>query len=223
MPRINTNEYDGDPDVYCRWFLRLSGLDNLFARVVRLSRPSPRNAETWQQCLDERLKGWSVSVCQIASDEAKALIALAEGRLGIHHSPDLFHVQHESVQATSGAGRSDGTGSRGRRQCPAAPHRAACSTRGLPGAMPAKHARCGIAAASGGVRCRGDGGPATADGLSGASTTGHRGAARGVARLPPIDLQTALPVTASEVDRRLNGHFDRLDEIATVVNLDIGP
>jgi hypothetical protein len=35
------------------------------------------------------------------SDETKALIAHAETRLGAQHSPDLFHVQHETVQATS--------------------------------------------------------------------------------------------------------------------------
>jgi len=60
-----------------------------------------RDAESWSQALDQRLAGWSVTVCQVASDEAKALIAHAEQHLGAHHSPDLFHVQHETVQATS--------------------------------------------------------------------------------------------------------------------------
>src|SRR5258708_14842096 len=54
-----------------------------------------RDADTWKQCLDERLTSWSVHVCQVTSDEAKALITLAEERLGAHHSPDLFHVQHD--------------------------------------------------------------------------------------------------------------------------------
>ncbi len=39
--------------------------------------------------------------CQVTSDEAKALIAHAEQTLGAHHSPDLFHVQQDLVQATS--------------------------------------------------------------------------------------------------------------------------
>jgi len=60
-----------------------------------------RDAETWNRCLDERLAGWSVTVIQVASDEAKALIAHAEGHLGAHHSPDLFHVQQDLVHATS--------------------------------------------------------------------------------------------------------------------------
>jgi hypothetical protein len=59
-----------------------------------------RDAETWNQALDERLAGWSVTVWQVTSDEAKALIAHAEKHLGAQHSPDLFHVQHETVQAT---------------------------------------------------------------------------------------------------------------------------
>ena len=60
-----------------------------------------RDAETWSRCLDERLAGWSITVCQVTSDQAKALIAQAEEHLGAHHSPDLFHVQHDTVQATS--------------------------------------------------------------------------------------------------------------------------
>jgi hypothetical protein len=62
--------------------------------------PHPDTA-TWTQCLDERLAGWSVTVCQVTSDEAKAQIAHAEQALGAHHSPDLFHVQQDLVQATS--------------------------------------------------------------------------------------------------------------------------
>jgi len=60
-----------------------------------------RDTATWTQCLDERLAGWSVTVCQVTSDEAKALIAHAEQALGAHHSPELFHVQQDLVQATS--------------------------------------------------------------------------------------------------------------------------
>jgi hypothetical protein len=62
---------------------------------------SQRDAGTWSRCLDERLVGWSVTVCQVTSDEAKALIAHAEQALGAHHSPDLFHVQQDIVHATS--------------------------------------------------------------------------------------------------------------------------
>ena len=50
--------------------------------------------------MDERLTGLPVTVLQVTSDEAKALIRHAEFCLGAHHSPDLFHVQHETVKAT---------------------------------------------------------------------------------------------------------------------------
>ena len=60
-----------------------------------------RDAETWNRCLDERLAGWSVTVCQVTSDEASALIAHTQQHLGAHHSPDLFHVQQDTVRAVS--------------------------------------------------------------------------------------------------------------------------
>jgi hypothetical protein len=59
-----------------------------------------RDAATWDRCMDERLTGLPVTVLQVTSDEAKALIRHAEFCLGAHHSPDLFHVQHETVKAT---------------------------------------------------------------------------------------------------------------------------
>ena len=60
-----------------------------------------RDAETWNRCLDERLAGLPITVCQVTSDLAKALVAHAEVHLGAHHSPDLFHVQYDTVRATS--------------------------------------------------------------------------------------------------------------------------
>ena len=62
-----------------------------------------RDAETWQQCTSMKLAALPVTVCQVTSDAAQALIAHAETCLGAHHSPDLFHVQHDTVHATSGA------------------------------------------------------------------------------------------------------------------------
>ena len=62
-----------------------------------------RDAQTWQQCTAAKLAALPVTVCQVTSDAAKALIAQAETCLGAHHSPDLFHVQYDTVRATSGA------------------------------------------------------------------------------------------------------------------------
>jgi hypothetical protein len=44
----------------------------------------------------------NVRVIQSTSDEASGLLAYVEPYLETHHSPDLFHVQHELVKAVSG-------------------------------------------------------------------------------------------------------------------------
>jgi hypothetical protein len=62
-----------------------------------------RDAPTWNRCLDERLAPLPITVCQVVSDEAKALLAHTQVHLGVHHSPDLFHVQQETTKATSAA------------------------------------------------------------------------------------------------------------------------
>jgi hypothetical protein len=60
-----------------------------------------RDAPTWNAAIDEALQPFSVTVIQCASDQAAALISHAETHLGVHHSPDLFHVQYETSRATS--------------------------------------------------------------------------------------------------------------------------
>jgi hypothetical protein len=60
-----------------------------------------RSAATWTQALDEALEGLRVEVVQGTSDEAKGLLRHVERDLGAHHSPDVFHVQHEVSKATA--------------------------------------------------------------------------------------------------------------------------
>ena len=60
-----------------------------------------RDAPTWNTAVAEALQPFSVTVIQCVSDQATALIAHAETHLGVHHSPDLFHVQQEASRATS--------------------------------------------------------------------------------------------------------------------------
>lgn len=174
-----------------------------------------RDAETWRQCLDERLKAWPVTVCQVASDEAKALIALAEDRLGAHHSPDLFHVQHETVQATglalaaqtrraheaAAAAQRHVTEQREQltacqEQCPQSTHVAELQPQVEQAAAAETEARQRLAA------CQQRQRQAT-EARHGLSHDYH-----------PIDIETGRPVTESEVGRRLSDHFDRLDDIA---------
>ncbi len=60
-----------------------------------------RTAATWTQALQVALLGLSVDVIQGTSDEASALRRHVEVDLEAHHSPDLFHGQHEVSKATS--------------------------------------------------------------------------------------------------------------------------
>lgn len=60
-----------------------------------------RKAETWTQALTEATHGLPIEVIQSTSDEGRGLLHHVKEDLGIHHSPDLFHVQHELVKGTS--------------------------------------------------------------------------------------------------------------------------
>lgn len=179
-----------------------------------------RDAETWQQCLDERLASWSVNVCQVTSDEAKALIALAEQRLGAHHSPDLFHVQHETVQATSLAlaGQT--------RRAHAAVADAERRTAERSGELAACQAQCPQSAQIAEFHLQLDGAAATeAEARRRFAECQQRQRQATEARhglshdYHPIDLETGQPVTAVEVGQRLSGHFDQLDQIARDASL----
>ena len=62
-----------------------------------------RDHDTWHALMEQALTGLNCKVIQSTSDEAPGLLAYVEHHLGAHHSPDLFHVQHELVKAVSGA------------------------------------------------------------------------------------------------------------------------
>ncbi len=59
-----------------------------------------RNAEIWNTTLDEALQGLPVQVMQSTSDQGKALLRHALD-VRAHHSPDLFHPQHDLSKATA--------------------------------------------------------------------------------------------------------------------------
>src|SRR5262244_3549304 len=61
-----------------------------------------RDQDTWQALMEKALSGLHCQVIQSTSDEAPGLLAYVEPHLGAHHSPDLFHVQHELVKAVCG-------------------------------------------------------------------------------------------------------------------------
>src|SRR5262245_52567383 len=61
-----------------------------------------RDQTTWNACMERALAPLNCRVIQSTSDEAPGLLAYVEHYLEAHHSPDLFHVQHELVKAVSG-------------------------------------------------------------------------------------------------------------------------
>jgi Family of unknown function (DUF6399) len=70
--------------------------------IVLEQAASARDQDTWQALMEKALAGLNCHVMQSTSDEAPGLLAYVEHHLGAHHSPDLFHVQHELVKAVSG-------------------------------------------------------------------------------------------------------------------------
>ena len=60
-----------------------------------------RTAETWTDAMREATKDLPVEVVQSTSDEGRGLLRHVQEGLGAHHSPDVFHVQHELVKGVS--------------------------------------------------------------------------------------------------------------------------
>jgi hypothetical protein len=58
-----------------------------------------RDQATWQALMAPALARLNCEVMQSTSDEAPGLVAYVEHQRGAHHSPDLFHVQHELSKA----------------------------------------------------------------------------------------------------------------------------
>jgi hypothetical protein len=54
-----------------------------------------RDQDVWNELMAPALAQLNCEVIQSTSDEAPGLLADVEHHLGAHHSPDLFHVQHE--------------------------------------------------------------------------------------------------------------------------------
>jgi hypothetical protein len=61
-----------------------------------------RDQDRWNALMEQALGGLNCRVIQSTSDEAPGILAYVEHYLEAHHSPDLFHVQHELVKAVSG-------------------------------------------------------------------------------------------------------------------------
>ncbi len=60
-----------------------------------------RKGSDWTKAMNEALEDLPVKIVQSASDEGTGIANHVKNALGAHHSPDLFHIQHELVKATS--------------------------------------------------------------------------------------------------------------------------
>ena len=61
-----------------------------------------RDQVSWNDAMAPALAQFNGRVIQSTRDEASGLLAYVAHDLEAHHSPDLFHVQHELVKAVSG-------------------------------------------------------------------------------------------------------------------------
>ena len=60
-----------------------------------------RKASEWTQCMKDATKDLPVEIIQSTSDEGKGILHHVKKDLGAHHSPDVFHVQHEIIKGSS--------------------------------------------------------------------------------------------------------------------------
>jgi helix-turn-helix, Psq domain len=81
--------------------LCLVGIEPMSNYIVLEQAAQARDQDTWKACMAQALAGLNCRVIQSTSDEAPGLLAYVAHHLGAHHSPDLFHVQHELSKAVS--------------------------------------------------------------------------------------------------------------------------
>lgn len=61
-----------------------------------------RQAESWTKAMEAAIGEKPIEVIQSTSDEGRGICSHVANGLGAHHSPDVFHVQHEVSKGTSG-------------------------------------------------------------------------------------------------------------------------
>src|SRR5215470_2822187 len=81
--------------------LCLVGIEPVSNYILLEQVAQARDHDTWHALMAQALEGLNCRVIQATSDEAPGLLAYVEQHLGAHHSPDLFHVQHELSKAVA--------------------------------------------------------------------------------------------------------------------------
>ena len=81
--------------------LCLVGIEPVSNYILLEQTAQARDQDTWKELMEQALVGLNGQIIQSTSDEAPGLLAYVAHHLGAHHSPDLFHVQHELSKAVS--------------------------------------------------------------------------------------------------------------------------
>ena len=81
--------------------LCLVGIEPVSNYIVLEQAAQARDHDTWQGGMEPALAGLHCQGIQSTSDEAPGLLAYVAQHRGAHHSPDLFHVQHERSKAVA--------------------------------------------------------------------------------------------------------------------------
>src|SRR5262249_34634886 len=81
--------------------LCLVGMEPVSNYILLEHTAEARDQDTWNALMAGALAPLKCTVIQSTSDETPGLLAYVEHHLGVHHSPDLFHVQHELSKAVA--------------------------------------------------------------------------------------------------------------------------
>lgn len=179
-----------------------------------------RKADDWTAAMQAATAGLTVEIVQSTSDEGQGILHHVKQDLGAHHSPDVFHVQHELVKGTSVVLASH------TRQAEQALEQASEEVcRHLkehdayrqephgPGRPPAfatriEHARTHEAQARTSLEHAMTRQERVKAAIQGVSTTYH-----------PYDLDTGMARSAEEMATALQAHFSTIEEVASQANL----
>jgi hypothetical protein len=81
--------------------LCLMGIEPVSNYILLEHTAEARDQDIWNELMASALASLKCNVIQSTSDEAPGLLAYVEHHLGGHHSPDLFHMQHELSKAVA--------------------------------------------------------------------------------------------------------------------------
>jgi hypothetical protein len=88
-------------DETCTGGLCLVAIEPVSNYILVEQAAETRDHDTWNARLTEALAPLKCTIIQSTSDEAPGLLAYVARHLGAHHSPDVFHVQHELSKAVA--------------------------------------------------------------------------------------------------------------------------